>query len=124
MGGFGGTTKITNERNKKISDKLKGVPKSEEHKRKLSESRRDKGISKGSNNPNAKKWLLISPKGDKIIVEGSFDKFCRENKILSSSLRYYKGTQVPPLSTGMGGFRAKSDESKKFRENTVGWKLV
>jgi predicted GIY-YIG superfamily endonuclease len=123
-GGFGGTTKITLERNKKISKKLKGIPKSEEHKRKLSESRKTKNISKGSNNPNAKKWLIVSPSNDTIIVEGNLEGFCKENKLLSSCLRYYRGTQVPPLSKGIGGFRAKNDESKKFRENTIGWKLL
>lgn len=48
----------------KISQSLKGVPKSEEHKKKLSESRKSKGIAKGGKNPSAKKVKLTYPDGE------------------------------------------------------------
>lgn len=79
----------------------------------------------GQGNPNAKKWLITSPKNDKYIIEGSFINFCEENKIMHTVLRKYINTIVPPLNekNGRGGFRPKDDNAKYLRDNTSGWQL-
>ena len=35
----------------------------------------------GENNPNAKKYILISPNNNNFIVHGGIKKFCKENNI-------------------------------------------
>lgn len=44
----------------KISMILRGLKKSESHKEKISKSRIEKGLAKGSNNPRAKKLILVN----------------------------------------------------------------
>jgi hypothetical protein len=124
VGGNGGYTSYTEERATKISQKLTGKPKSDEHKAAISKSRLENGSAKGSNNGNAKTWTLVSPDGDIIECKGSYGKMCDEHGLLGSSLKHYRGKQVPEVTKGAyGGYRAKSDQSAERRSNTSGWML-
>ena len=58
------TAKRTEKHKQNISLSLSGKPKTEEHKRKLSEGRILKGAWKGKNNPKAKSIKMIFPNGD------------------------------------------------------------
>ena len=57
-GGHGGYTEYTDERNKKISNKITGIKRSEQTKNKHRLNKQ--GKYKAETNPNAKKWKLIS----------------------------------------------------------------
>jgi len=120
IGGMGGY-KIphTDDAKKKISQAHKGreVP----WINKVVENRKS---YEGKNNPNSKKWLLTSPTGIEYIIEGNLTKFCNEQNILLTCLRYYEGRNVPnPSNNSYGGFRAKNENSRILRENSTGWKL-
>ena len=95
--------KKSEETKKKISETKKKQYKKENHpmfgkkhtnesKEKMSKSRIGKKLSKEhienlkKNNKNKKKWLLISPDGEKIIVKGLYS-FARENNLKDSALR-------------------------------------
>jgi predicted GIY-YIG superfamily endonuclease len=119
VGGHGGFTLYSKERNDKISAALTG--------RKVTWIDKvvaSRGSYKGSKNPSAKKWRLVDPEGIEYHICGNLQEFCDERQLLVSSLTYYKGSPVPPIkSNGYGGYRAKSDSSKQKRENTSGWML-
>ena len=120
-GGSGGYTKYTEQRNKIISEKLKGRVISWSDK--ISKTKKLNGACSGLKNPNAKKWKLINPLGEEIDVTGKLDQVCRENKILSTTLRKNIGQKIPPLTTnGHGGFRVTSNNIAA-RHNTSGWTL-
>jgi len=96
---------------KKISDKLKGKPKTKTHKNNLSlanmgkhnylrelhnEDWRKNQSEKmtGNKNPNAKKYTFISPKNKEFMVIGEFKNFCMINKLGVDSMRkVLNGTQ-------------------------------
>lgn len=123
-GGKGGYTVYTEERNNKISKALTGKSKTEEHIQKIMSTREKLKTHSGKRNPSAKKWRFTSPTDETFIVEGTFQQFCNEHKLLASCLRYYKGKNVPYLETNKyGGYRKKSDVSFELRSNTSGWKL-
>ena len=120
-GGYGGYTKYTEQRNKIISEKLKGRVISWSDK--ISKTKKLNGACAGLKNPNAKKWKLINPLGEEIDVTGKLDSVCRENNILSTTLRKNIGQKIPPLTiNGHGGFRATSS-NYTARHNTSGWML-
>lgn len=122
IGGHGGYTQYSNDRNSLISQKLKG--RKIEWKDKISDTRKESGIAKGHSNPNAKKWVLTSPDGIDIMIHGNLNEVCEKHGILVSCLTRYIGSEVPPISTnGFGGYRAKSETSEKLRKNSTGWKL-
>ena len=120
-GGKGGKTVYSEERNEKIREALTG--RNMTWGDKVSQTRIDQGTGVGEKNPNAKTWILTSPDNVEYIIEGKLQNFCDERCLLSSALRYYKGKFVPPLTKSVGGYRAKSDDSKQKRINTIGWKL-
>lgn len=78
-------------RSKKLSEILKNNPRlgernsnfgnkwSEEQKLRASENK--KGKYDGSKNPNAKKFILISPENEEFIITGGLNKFCKEKNI-------------------------------------------
>lgn len=131
IGGRGGDTGIhvsppkwsyTPERAKKISDALKGRKKTKEHVRKVVDNR-DFG---GAKNPAAKRWVLTSPDGIEYHIHGNLREMCLSLNLLESSLRYYKGSVVPPakMKDSVGGYRAKNTTSLERRMNTEGWMLT
>lgn len=131
IGGCGGDTGIhvpppkwayTPERAKKISDALKGKKKTKEHVQKIVENRDFSGI----NNPAAKHWVLFSPDGVRHYIHGNLRETCTTLNLLESSLRYHKGSVVPPakMKDSVGGYRAKSTTSLERRMNTEGWMLA
>jgi len=80
-------TKWNEDQKKKLSDKLKGIPKSEEHKRKISESLNGKFA--GNKNPNYKyNYEFINQKGEVFITDWLED-FCKNNNIRAQSIRSY-----------------------------------
>lgn len=109
-------------RNQKISQKLKG--RNHTWGDKISKTRKEKQMAKGSNNPRAVKWKLISPQKEKFYIIGGLQKFCDENKLLRSCLRRYVNLIVPNINqNGFGGYRAKNKISEELRKNTTGWTL-
>lgn len=122
VGGEGGHTKYTPERNKKISNALKGRPMIWGGK--VSTTRILLGLSKGANNPRAKNWMLVSPTGDKYVCSGRVQDMCKELGLLWSTLNHHKNNIVPPITEGgYGGFRKKSDDQFTRRQNSTGWAL-
>lgn len=120
IGGHDGYTSYTEESKKKRSAALKGRKNTWMHK--VVKSR---GSYEGKKNPAAKKWLIYNPSGDIFKIEGNLQKFCKENGLLSSCLRYYIGKNVPEISKNTyGGFRSKNEKSSILRQNTTSWKLV
>lgn len=118
-GGYGGHTSYTPERNKKISEKLKG----RKNTWVTPEAFKDRDFSR-EKNPNAKHWELTDPGGNTISIVGTLTKFCNENDLLESCLRRHTGVFVPePQFSGYGGFRAKNDDSLRRRLNTTQWRL-
>ena len=121
-GGKGGYTSYTNERNEKISKARKGKEFSEEHRKKISISK--KGKSVGNKNTMAKKWILTSPDGVVYNIHGNLYETCESLNLLTPTLRYYVNKRVPEVvSDKWGGFRAKNEKSKELRMNTIGWSL-
>ena len=76
---------------KKMSKSSKGFKHSEESKRKMGKARKGENNSNygkyGNKSPNAKKYVVITPKGEKIFVCGIVD-FCRNHK---KEKLYYSG---------------------------------
>ena len=117
-GGRGGHTKYSSERNKKISNALKGVRKT--YGEKISATKKQNGSSRGEKNSNAKKWILISPNEEKFILNGELFSFCKQNFLSANTLRLYLGEKVPPICTK---YRGKGI-IKDIRNNTTGWLLI
>lgn len=109
-------------RNKKISKKLKN--RNHTWGDKVSKTRKEIGIAKGSKNNKAKKWKIVDPKGKIYYLEGNLQNFCDENKLLRSCLRRYLNNVVPEIeNVKLGGYRPKNKNSELLRKNTVGWSL-
>jgi predicted GIY-YIG superfamily endonuclease len=124
VGGRGGYTSYTAESSRKKSLAIKASRKIKPMTtwaHKIVENRR---TYDGDQNPNAKKWVAISPSGKRHNITTSLEKFCFEKELLLRPLRGNIGKEVPPPTTGYGGFRAKNEEQRKMRNNTTGWKLV
>lgn len=122
IGGNGGHTKYTDKRNNILSKKLKGRKITWNDK--ISETKKKNKTHTGGKNVKAKKWILISPYGEKIKIHGNLVQTCKKLNLLPSCLSYYRGKCVPDLSRGYGGYRAKSENSSFLRKNTSGWKLI
>jgi hypothetical protein len=122
-GGQGGYTTYSPERNRKISQALKGQKVTWGDK--VSQTKKQLGIAIGDKNPKAKKWKFTAPSGEQHIVVGSKQQFCDNHSLLASCLVYHLGTFVPPISktSGRGGFRSKNKNSLHRRLNSVGWML-
>lgn len=121
-GGCGGHTRYSEERNSKISDAMKGRDVTWGDK--VSKTKLENGTHKGRKNPRAKKWYLTSPDGKCYDATGKLAQICEDLGLTMSILRKNLGKTVePPKMEGYGGFRPKSDDERKIRMNTVGWKL-
>lgn len=120
-GGCGGHTSYSTARNAKISAKLAG--RDITWASKISEARLQAGTGRGSANGRARKWKLISPAGEEYNNHGSIQETCKSMSLLWSTLNKYKGSTVPPIQTGYGGFRPLNDEHLALRQNTTGWSL-
>lgn len=120
VGGYGGYTKYTAERNAKASAALKGRKNTWIHKGTF--ANRDYYTNK---NPNAKMWILTAPNGVVTHLHGNLSSFLKENDLAYSVLMRNQGQEVPaPNMSGYGGYRAKSETSLRQRLNTTGWKLT
>lgn len=129
-GGNGGdkikclTPKQLLERNRKISIGLKGIVRSEEYKKKISDTKVKLKLHHGKSNGRAIKWKFVSPDNKEYIIEGESFKFCDMHNISCRLLRNHLGKKVPAIRTGTaGGFRPKNKEHLEKRNNTVGWTL-
>lgn len=122
-GGQGGYTIYSTDRNQKISKALKGREMTWGDK--VSSTRLERGSGRGSLNPRAKRWQLISPQGEVYNVQGTIQSKCKELEIMWSCLNKYKNQAVPPIQVGgYGGFRALNEDHYTLRQNTVGWTLI
>jgi len=119
IGGQGGYSSYTEERNKRISMANKGVKKSAEHIEKMRKTLSD-GRRKTSGNGRAKSWVLTNPDGDDILINGELQKVCKDLGILWATLWYNKGEVIGEVSPK---FREKYPGHRQLRENTIGWKL-
>lgn len=118
-GGNGGYTKYTSERNQKISNALKGIPKT--YGDKISKVRKENGSAKGEKNPKAVKWILKDPSGKEFNLNGSLFTFCDENKLSANTLRKYLNNVVPLPSSKYRDYG--KIEVRQIRDNTTGWCL-
>lgn len=119
-GGKGGRTSYTAERNKKISEALSGVAKTEDHKRKISKSKI--GVVSGANNPKAKNWKLIDPSGKEYSTRGNLQKYCKELGLCWAALSRNLGMVVGNISPK---YRDNGNPMNRvMRTNTIGWKLI
>ena len=122
VGGSGGYTKYSKERNEKISKKLKGRTVSWGNK--MSETKKKNKALVGASNPKAKKWKLIGPDGKEYFIDGNIQQSCKDLNILWSSLMYHKNKPVPKIVMKTnGGFRSKYPGHLEIRQNTTGWIL-
>ncbi len=86
------STPMSNETKNKLSLKRKGVPRPQYVIEKMIATREKNQSFIGSNNPNSKKFLFISPDGNQYVIEGGFKKFCSENNISYYGLQNFKKT--------------------------------
>ena len=118
-GGGGGHTSYSDERNKKISNALKGKPKEYGHK--ISLSKKKNGSAKGHRNSNAKKWRLVDPEGNEFLLNGDLFSFCDANNLSAMALRNKIGEKIKEISPK---FRDHGNPlSREKRINTTGWTL-
>lgn len=116
IGGKGGHTKYTNERNQKVSASLKG--------RKapwIYEMMARRGSMGGKNNPNSKRWTVTSPDGVVYSVDGNLHEFCDKHNLWRKSLRENIGLPVPAPNLNTTNHKAKQFLVQK--QNTTGWVL-
>jgi len=118
-GGKGGHTRYTVERNLKISNALKGVPKL--YGDKISATKQKNQSAKGAKNSRAIKWILKNPNGAEHHLHGDLFKFCEENKLSANTLRKYLNTFVPDISSKYRDYG--NLEVRQIRNNTTGWAL-
>ena len=85
-GGHGGFTSYTKERNLKISNKLTGLHKSEEHKIEISNSKKLNKSHVADKNSKAKSWVLIDPQNNIFYLKGTLISFCEERSLIASTL--------------------------------------
>ncbi len=118
--------KHSDETLKKIVLKATGKKASEETKVKLSI------LNKGHNNPmfgngkkisgnkngKSKKWILLSPTCEKIILHGDVMEFCSKNNLDYDTLRRFKNKKVNCKIRNL-----KNEIEYKQRINTLGWTL-
>lgn len=81
--------------------------------------------SKGSKNPRARKYKIVSPDGETYYVHGNLQKFCDEHNIGFAILweTASKKTEiVPPINYKMTHF--KLSEHKIRRENSINWRIT
>jgi predicted GIY-YIG superfamily endonuclease len=102
-----------------IGRSMKGIPKTKEHRKALSESRM--GRFTGEENAYAKTWCVIDPEGKEYTIKGRFQGFCDEHNITRSALRKHIGERVPPTNSK---YREVSEELTARRNNTIGWRLL
>lgn len=79
----------------------KGVPRDRYIVEKMMSTREKNKSFVGSNNPNSKKFVFISPEGNQYLVIGEFKKFCDDNNISYYGLQNFKKTgKVLPSCKG------------------------
>jgi hypothetical protein len=118
-GGRGGHTKYTPERNKKISNALKGVAKN--YGAKISEAMLKNESAKGAKNAKALKWILKNPNGVEYHLHGELFIFCKNNDLSANTLRMYLNQSVPNISPKYRDYG--NVQVRQIRNNTTGWAL-
>ena len=76
---------------------------------------KEKGLLKGSNNPKAKSWVLISPDGEVFEICGTLKDFAKEHNLQVRLLRNF-------LNKGKICLESKNFSSQKSF-NTQGWEI-
>lgn len=79
----------------KCSQALKGRKHTNEAKQKMSKNHAD--VS-GANNPKSKIWKVISPDGQKTIVNGTMTQFCQQHNLPASVMRAIGRSGIKPTS--------------------------
>ena len=122
IGGNGGYTSYTQERNEKISKALSGRPMSDELRAKVKATKLKNRDSVGNKNAMAVKWILTNPHGEEFKLHGNLYEFCKANKLSAPTLRRELGKVIGPISTK---FRDHGvSDSREIRINTTGWMLT
>jgi hypothetical protein len=118
-GGHGGHTSYSKERNAKISKALTGRKMS--WGKKVSDTKKANGSSKGHKNSMAKTWKFVDPSGVCYVIVGNYQEFCEEQNISHAALRRVISTPLGEISPK---FRDHGNEnSRKKRINSTGWTL-
>lgn len=120
IGGYGGYTSYTEDRNRKISIAKTGVPKSPEMIEKMRQTKMRNGTHTGSRNIKAQKWQLMSPCGKIYHLHGNLEETCKKLNLTVTTLRKHNGIAIPPISVKTRG----SVEIIERRNNTTGWSLT
>jgi hypothetical protein len=120
IGGKGGYTSYSKERNLKISKARKGKKFPPEWCSHMSVTMSD-GRRKGNKNGRAKKWELISPSGSVTLVSGNLHIICKQFNIARPTLIKHLGRIVE--YPNKQGWRPKSEDERQRRLNTIGWQL-
>ena len=122
IGGHGGYTTYTQERNGKISKALAGITKSDDHRSKIKATKLKNEDSVGNKNSMASKWILTSPRGEEFKLHGNLYEFCKTHNLSAPTLRRELGKIIGPISTK---FRDHGvPDSREIRINTTGWLLT
>jgi len=79
----------------KCSQVLKGRTFTQESKQKMSKNHAD--VS-GKNNPKSKVWEVISPSGQKTVINGNMTQFCQHHNLPPSVMRRIGRTGIKPNS--------------------------
>lgn len=74
------------------------------------------GILKGENNPRAKTFLFISPKGEKFEVTGNLRNFCKEHNISMNLVKKF-------LNKGQIVLSSHNTHKETITLNSVGWEI-
>ena len=83
---------MSQESREKLSKMRKGVKRPQYVIDKMMKTREKNQSFIGTNNPNSKKFLFVSPEGKEYLIEGGFKKFCIENNISYYGLQNFKKT--------------------------------
>jgi len=86
------TKPMSQENREKLSVLKKGVSRPQYVIDKMMKTREENQSFVGSNNPNSKKFLFISPEGKEYLIEGGFERFCLENNLSYYGLQNFKKT--------------------------------
>lgn len=107
---------------------MKGKKHTEETRKKISKSQKGKFIppeicykfaNKGSKNGQAKKYIFISPIGEKFYISGEFKNFIKLNKLSESTMKDFlnKGPVPEPKN-------CKHNRMSENRLNSTGWEVL
>ena len=101
-------TPMSQEKREKLSKLKKGVKRPQHVVEKMMKTRQENQSFIGSNNPNAKTFVFVSPTGEKYVVKGKFKNFCQTKNLSHWGLRNFKKTGI--MTPSCNGWRVFCDD--------------